>query len=119
MVMSKDKDYNRLIHAAKWLKLRRAVLSSHPLCEQCEKEGRISAATEVHHCVPCETARNAVEMEILMYDPHNLVALCHRCHVQVHMTIGKGGHEEREKRKAGRLDDFKRKFFSDGPGDIF
>lgn len=114
--MAKDATYNRLIHTVRWLRLRKAVLEAHPVCQMCEAVGRISAATEVHHIVPCETARNGREMSTLMYDPHNLMALCHHCHVQVHMTLGKGGKEERRKRADGRLGDFIEKFFGAKPG---
>ena len=53
--MSKDKDYIRLIHDRRWLRLRRQRLTLHPVCEMCEKEGRVTAAVEVHHIVPVET----------------------------------------------------------------
>ena len=42
--MSKDKDYIRLIHDRRWLRLRRQRLTLHPVCEMCEKEGRVTAA---------------------------------------------------------------------------
>ncbi len=112
--MSKNKDYKKLIHTVRWLRLRKEVLSGHPLCQMCEKEGRMSVATEVHHIVPCETAVNARDMESLMYDRHNLVALCHRCHVEVHMALGKGGRQSRRERADTRLQDFKEKFLDGG-----
>lgn len=45
--MAKDKDYIKLIHTPRWLNLRRAILSAHPLCERCEAQGYITPATEV------------------------------------------------------------------------
>lgn len=115
--MAKDIRYRKLIHTARWLRLRRAVLMAHPLCEMCRAAGRVSAATEVHHVVPVETGRNMVEMEGLMFDRHNLMALCHRCHVKVHEGMGKGGKEERAKRAAGRLEDFGKRFFGGETGE--
>lgn len=111
--MSRDKDYRRLIHTVRWLRLRREVLTARPLCERCAEEGRVSAATEVHHVVPCETAANAREMETLMFNPHNLMALCHRCHVEEHMRLGKGGRKERRKRADAKLRDFARRFLGE------
>ena len=35
--MAKDKEYNKLIHKNKWLKLRKAKLSSNPICERCKE----------------------------------------------------------------------------------
>lgn len=114
--MAKNETYNRLIHTMKWLQLRKHVLNKHPLCQMCEQDGRVSAATEVHHLIPCETAGTQQEMETLMFDVHNVMALCHRCHVQIHMMIGKGGKEERRKRADKRLQNFVNKFFPSEEG---
>ena len=56
MTMAKDKEYNKLIHTNKWLRLRRDVLTKHPICQRCEAEGRLTPATEVHHIRPVEEA---------------------------------------------------------------
>ena len=55
--MAKDKDYKRMIHTSRWLKLRRDKLSDYPLCERCEQMGKVTAATEVHHVHPVEMGR--------------------------------------------------------------
>lgn len=108
--MSKNRTYRRLIHTARWLRLRRDILSAHPVCQACEEEGRLSPATEVHHIVPCETALGEREMEALMYDPHNLVALCHRCHVEAHVALGRGGKEAARRRAGVKMQKFVKKF---------
>lgn len=54
--MAKDKDYIRMIHTARWLRLRRDKLTVQPLCERCEEEGRLAPATEVHHVLPVASA---------------------------------------------------------------
>jgi 5-methylcytosine-specific restriction protein A len=55
-----------------WRKVRAAYLASHPLCERCESEGRLTPATEVHHKLPLASGgTNAWE---------NLAALCKPCH---------------------------------------
>ena len=89
--MSRDKDYIRLIHKSRWLQLRKAKLTACPVCERCADEGRTRAATEVHHVTPVERGLTAQEKERLMYDPHNLRALCHECHVLTHTEMGRGG----------------------------
>ena len=68
--MAKDKDYRRLIHSNRWIKLRRAKLTACPLCEDCKETGRITPATEVHHIKPVEDALNLVDKESLMFDIH-------------------------------------------------
>ena len=89
--MAKDKDYIKLIHTNRWLRLRRDKLSSQPLCERCKESGRITAATEVHHVIPVEDGLTRAEKERLMYDPTNLRALCHDCHVKTHTEMGRCG----------------------------
>lgn len=104
--MAKDRDYNRMIHTARWLRLRRDKLSDYPLCERCEEEGKVTAATEVHHITPVEEALTRGEKERLMFDYNNLKALCHGCHVKVHKELGshsKAQVQGRTKRQLGRF----------------
>lgn len=89
--MAKDKDYNKLIHSARWVRLRASVIAAHPLCAQCEREGYVSAATEVHHLQPVENGLTFADKTRLMFDPLNLVPLCHRCHVEAHKALGRSG----------------------------
>jgi len=112
--MTKNKNYNKLIHQNRWLQLRRHVLTAHPICQRCEAEGRLAPATEVHHIVPCETALGEREMERLMFDPANLQALCHDCHVKTHIELGRSGKAARKKRTAENLQAFKDRFFGEG-----
>ena len=96
--MAKDKDYRKLIHTTRWLRLRRDKLSDFPLCERCEQEGRVTAATEVHHIIPVENGLTRQEKERLMYDYTNLKALCHDCHVKTHTEMGRCGKEQAKSR---------------------
>lgn len=114
MAMAKDKDYNRLIHTVRWLRLRRDTLTAHPLCQRCETEGRITPATEVHHIRPVEEAITMADKMQRMYDPHNLQALCHDCHVKTHTEIGRCGREATRKRNAKQVRQVINKFFGDG-----
>ena len=86
-MMSKDINYKRMINSGRWLRLRKQKLSSNPLCQDCQLEGRLTAATEVHHVKPCETAKSVREMEGLMFDYNNLRSLCHDCHVITHKRL--------------------------------
>ena len=89
--MAKDKEYKKMIHTTRWLRLRKAILTAHPLCERCAAEGRIEAATEVHHVRPVEEAFTHAERIRRMYDPKNLRALSHDCHVKTHTDLGRSG----------------------------
>lgn len=109
--MSKDKDYNKLIHTVKWMRLRRDTLTAHPLCQRCEAEGRITPATEVHHICPVEEAITMTDKVQRMYDPHNLKALCHSCHVKTHTELGRSGKAITRKRNAELVRQTVKRFF--------
>lgn len=108
--MSKGKEYNRMIHSARWLRLRRDMLTRHPLCQRCETDGHVKAATEVHHIRPVEDAVGIIEMESRMFDPHNLQCLCHSCHVEAHKEMGKTGRVQNKRRTASQLTMLRKKF---------
>ena len=108
--MARDNDYRRMIHTGRWLRLRRDKLSDFPLCERCEEEGRHSLATEVHHVVPVEDAVTRQDKERLMFDYHNLRALCHDCHVRTHTEMGRSGRAYAERREKNGIRRFIGKF---------
>lgn len=109
--MSKGHTYNRLIHSMRWLRLRRDMLTRHPVCQICARDGRARAATEVHHIRPVEDAVGIVEMESRMFDPHNLLCLCHQCHVNEHKAMGKTGRAQMKRRTASQLAIIRAKYF--------
>lgn len=111
--MAKDREYQRLIHTGKWLRLRRDVLTAHPLCQRCEEEGQLTPATEVHHIMPVEEAFTKAERTQRMYDAHNLRALCHACHVRTHTEMGRSGKEATKKRNDEAVKQIIVKFFND------
>jgi 5-methylcytosine-specific restriction protein A len=36
----------------RWKRIRDRYISEHPLCEECQKYGRLTPAEEVHHIIP-------------------------------------------------------------------
>lgn len=117
--MAKDKDYKELIGTTRWLKLRRDTLSKQPLCVECEAEGIITPATELHHVTPVENGINRAEKIRLMYDPHNLRPLCHDHHVRVHTELGRSGKAATTRRNKEQVARIEKKFFGDEPGEGF
>lgn len=73
---------------AQWRKLRLCYLQTHPLCELCDLEGRVTAGEDVHHI-----HSPFVEGMKWMYDCRNLITLCKDCHGAIH-----GGDEEKKSR---------------------
>lgn len=97
--------------------LRRDTITAHPLCQRCEAEGRISPATEVHHRHPVEYGQTYAEKCRLMFDPSNLCALCHDCHVKEHTEMGRSGKAATRRRVDAQVRTFLKDFFGDGATD--
>lgn len=109
----KDPEYRRLIQSARWLRLRKWKLSRQPLCERCMEEGRVRAATEVHHVVPVQDGMSAIEKRRLALNPHNLRSLCHDCHVITHTEMGRSGKAYAGRKRMAEMERFKNKFGMD------
>lgn len=110
--MAKDRDYNRLIHTMRWLRLRKAILTAHPLCERCEAEGFVTPSSEVHHIRPVEYGVNYADKHRLMFSPGNLRALCHDCHVKTHTEMGRSGKAATKRRTAEQVAGIVKRFFA-------
>lgn len=48
----KAEEYRRWYKTARWQRLRAQQLRSHPLCEMCEADGRLTPATVCDHRTP-------------------------------------------------------------------
>ena len=59
---------------ARWRRARKMFLAEHPLCAECEKNGRLTAATVVDHIIPHKGD------QALFWDESNWQPLCKRCH---------------------------------------
>lgn len=76
-----DKNYNKncrpyayLYNSSRWKKLRIQFLANHPLCEECKRNGVITASEVVDHTIPHRGKKE------LFWDEDNLQALCKECH---------------------------------------
>ena len=58
----------------KWDKARKGYLRSHPLCAECQRQGRLTPASEVDHIIP-----HRLDMKVF-WDYDNWQALCKSCH---------------------------------------
>lgn len=64
----------RFYASTRWRRLRALLLLDEPLCRDCRRMGRLTAAVEVHHV---ERRRDRPD---LAFDPENLICLCKACH---------------------------------------
>jgi 5-methylcytosine-specific restriction protein A len=68
------KNANRkLYNSNRWKKDRNAHIAANPLCEQCKKEGRITASNVSDHIIPVNKGGE-------VWDWKNRQALCNSCH---------------------------------------
>ena len=68
-----------------WRRVRKLYLEQHPLCVECQREGRITPARVVDHIKPINEGG-------ARFDPTNLQGLCDKCHNK------KSGREAHKKR---------------------
>jgi len=66
---STERGYDR-----RWQKARLTYLKRHPLCAECERQGRVKAAEVVDHVIPHKGNTT------LFWDVSNWQALCKACH---------------------------------------
>ena len=58
-----------------WKRLRDRYIAEHPLCEECQKAGRLTPAEEVHHIIPLSKGGTNADS--------NLMSLCKQCHSSI------------------------------------
>lgn len=75
----RDPDINKKYGRA-WKRIRDSYAASHPLCEQCLKEGRLTPVEEVHHIRPVSKGGT--------HERSNLMSLCQSCHNKIHQKLG-------------------------------
>lgn len=59
-------------YGRRWKRIRDRYISEHPLCEECQKYGRLTPAEEVHHIIPLSKGGTNAD--------NNLMSLCKQCH---------------------------------------
>jgi 5-methylcytosine-specific restriction enzyme A len=61
-------------YGSRWQKNRLTYLQRHPLCAECEREGKLVLADVVDHVIPHKGDQS------LFWDVSNWQSLCKRCH---------------------------------------
>ena len=57
-----------------WKRIRDSYIAEHPLCEQCQRDGKLTPAEEVHHIQPLALGGSN--------DKTNLQLLCPTCNLR-------------------------------------
>ncbi|MCL2072143.1 MAG: HNH endonuclease [Oscillospiraceae bacterium] len=77
----RDPSYRKLYNR-KWEKISKLYLLKNPLCAECQRNGRLTPATETHHVKPLSAGGTHAES--------NLMGLCKSCHSKLHGGITGG-----------------------------
>ena len=72
---SYDHSNQRFYNSTKWKRLRKQKLNKNPLCEMCEKEGRVTPATVIDHIKPIRQGGAPLDI-------NNLMSLFRSCHAK-------------------------------------
>ena len=92
----KEKLRVKLYNNSKWKKLRLGYLISHPLCEKCLENDKVTSATDVHHInSPFDEGLTEEERLGRLCDPNNLMALCKECHGKLHFNQDKNNNRNK------------------------
>ena len=75
----RDPEHNKRYGRA-WKRIRDRYIKAHPLCEECQKSGRLTPAEEVHHILPLSKGGGN--------EASNLMALCKSCHSRITVEMG-------------------------------
>lgn len=75
----RDPEINKRYGRA-WKRIRDRYIKANPLCEECQKQGRLNPAEEVHHILPLSRGGGNEES--------NLMSLCKSCHSRITVEMG-------------------------------
>jgi len=68
-----------------WKRIRDRYIKAHPLCEECQKQGKLTPAEQVHHILPLSKGGSS--------STDNLMALCKACHSRITVEMGDRWHD--------------------------
>jgi 5-methylcytosine-specific restriction protein A len=78
------KERNRFYQRKAWKSVRALQLQLEPLCRQCRKQGKLTAASIVDHVLPI--TEGGAELDL-----NNLQSLCKPCHERKGRAVSPGG----------------------------
>jgi len=96
-VSDKRKERQKLYQMKEWRNLSKLFLMQNPLCAKCLEEGRTTPSEHTHHKISPFQEGLAPEQKLaLLLDWNNLMALCAKCHNEIHQTQQKDKKNEKK-----------------------
>ena len=86
-VTQNRKDYQYIYQDTRWKTLRAWMMREHPICQDCELEGKVHITEAVHHVRPFDQGKNQEEVELFAFSPNNLRSLCNEHHSRAHQVL--------------------------------
>ena len=88
-----DKQYNQYErdpasgkrYGRSWKRIRDRYIKANPLCEECQRQGRLIPVEEVHHIIPLSKGGGNETI--------NLMSLCKSCHARITVEMGDRWHD--------------------------
>lgn len=91
------------MNSKRWKELRTRKLYANPLCELHKRNGKVVAASVVHHLTEVESGRTEEECERLAFAWNNLQSLCRECHNEIHAQKKSHSRQSHHDREQSRL----------------
>ena len=91
MPTKRKQEYQDIYQDKRWRSIIAAKKRTNPLCERCEKKGRVTPMSEVHHKKPFQWGRTREEIEDLAFDFDNTESICNKCHDEAHKELRGSG----------------------------
>nr|AIF26666.1 hypothetical protein [uncultured bacterium fosmid pJB83B9] len=82
--VGRRKERHEIYDTVRWRRTRELKFLNNPICEMCEKKGRITPTEEIHHVVSFMSTADPMERRALAFDFDNLMSLCSKCHHEIH-----------------------------------
>ncbi len=87
---ARRKQRQSLYQMKQWRNLSEWYRMTHPLCEVCANEDKVTPAVHVHHInSPFDNNLSEWERIARLLDPDNLMAVCQDCHNFLHGNVKK------------------------------
>lgn len=87
---ARRKQRQSLYQLKQWRELSKWYRMEHPICEVCERDGRLTPTDHIHHILsPFDWGLCKQEIMVRLLDPENLMAVCQECHQKLHGNVKK------------------------------